>query len=229
MDVKNLEILKIGAAELGITLNADQIDKFVAYYERVVESNRKFNLTAIVDERDFVCKHFLDSLTAFKYIGSDDCVCDVGTGAGFPAVPLAIVGAKSVFALDSTEKKTRFVQQTCLDLGITNVGVVTGRAEEQRKYFGTFDIVTARAVASLAILLELAAPLLKLSGKLIAYKTDPDDLLEAGSAAEKLNMTLLEAKSFTLPNGDPRMLFIYQKTGETPSGYPRSWNAMKRG
>ncbi len=228
MDAKNLALLKDTAADLGISLDKTQLAKFEAYYSAVTESNKSFNLTSIVDEREFVIKHFIDSLTGYEYIKEQGSLIDIGSGAGFPAIPLAIAGVKRVVALDSTMKKVNFINSACCALNIANVKAICGRAEESRAYFEQFDVVTGRAVASLSTLMELAAPFLKVHGLFVAYRTDGSEAAAAVHAMQELNMRLVKAHDLTLPNGDPRAIIVYEKLAPTPKKYPRAWGAIKR-
>ncbi|MEG2274405.1 MAG: 16S rRNA (guanine(527)-N(7))-methyltransferase RsmG, partial [Clostridia bacterium] len=156
-------------------------------------------------------------------------LCDIGAGAGFPSVPLAIVRQDlQVTALDSTAKKMTFVSDAVSKLHISNLQTLVGRAEEQFELFETFDVVTARAVSSLPILLELCLPLVKVGGIFIAYKTDLSELDTAKSALTALHATLFDKLQLTLPNGDNRAILVFKKLKSTPEPYPRSFGAIKK-
>lgn len=215
-------------SKAGYTVSDKQFLLFSEYFDAVIDSNKAFNLTAITQERDFIVKHFTDSLAAIKHIPLNSVICDVGAGAGFPSVPLAIMRPDiKIVALDSTAKKTDFINRVAENLELENLTARTGRAEEQRSLFGTFDVVTARAVAPLSILLELAAPLLKTGGLFIAYKTE-SETESVSFALKELNVRLNSTEKFSLPNGDRRVLLIFEKEGKTPLKYPRAYGAIKK-
>lgn len=229
MEQKNIALLKRGIEEVGATATDDAISKLAHFYDLVTEANSRFNLTAIVDEEDFVVKHFVDSASSSPLIGKGARLLDVGSGAGFPAIPLAILRDDiSVVALDATEKKARFIAECGHALYLNNLSAKVGRAEEQKDMFSTFDVVTARAVAPLNILMELCSPFLKVGGTFVAYKADDGEVKLAQNASQVLKMTLFDVKKFTLPNGDGRALIVYKKEGATPSKYPRRFGAIKK-
>lgn len=167
--MQNVEKLKSVLHGINVDVTSEQLEKLSAYFDMVVEKNKQFNLTAITLEDDFICKHYEDSVFGASEFENGARVLDIGCGGGFPCVPLAIVrGDLQIVGLDSTAKKTVFVGDAALLLGINNLQTVAGRAEEQKEMFGTFDAVCARAVSSLNVLLELAAPMLKVGGEFIA-------------------------------------------------------------
>lgn len=210
-------------------LTPSKVDLLLQYMQETLAANNLFNLTSIIDPREFAIKHILDSLSAANLIPQGAKLCDVGSGAGFPAAPLAIARDDiSVVAIDSTAKKTAFINSLAAKLGVLNLRAVCGRAEELTSLFNTFDAATARAVAPLNILLELCTPLLKQGGVFVAYKADDSEVSLATSAAKTLNMQLLSADKFTLANGDNRCLITYKKTAPTPKQYPRAYGAIKK-
>lgn len=228
MNEQNLRLLSDELARLGVPANEAQLSSLAKYCELVSDANSRFNLTAITDERDFVVKHILDSASAAPLIMSGARLVDIGAGAGFPSVPLAILREDiSVCALDSTSKKMTFVAESAATLGVGNLTAVAGRAEEQASLFGTFDAATARAVSSLNVLLELAAPLLKVGGIFIAYKTDDSELEPAARALKTLNMRLKSKQTLDIC-GNRRELLVFEKLAPTPKGYPRRYGAIKR-
>lgn len=217
------------AQEMGINLTQNQAEKFSEFFDRVVSCNKKFNLTAITDEKDFVVKHIIDSIAGISEIPNGASICDIGAGAGFPSMPIAITRQDvSVVAMDSTEKKMDFLRLCAEQLNVNNLQTVAGRAEEQKDLFSKFDVVTARAVSSLQILLELAMPLLKKGGLFIAYKTDESELPLCENAMKVLNAKHKKTKSFVLPNGDRRAILVFEKTAPTPKQYPRQYGAIKK-
>ena len=211
-----------------ITLNSTQIEKLFQFEEKVIETNEKFNLTNITTEPDFTIKHIIDSLVGIPHIPEGAKLLDIGTGAGFPSMPIAISRPDlKVEAIDSTEKKIIFVNQSAKELGVSNIKAISIRAEEMPKD-NKYDCVVARAVAALPILLELAMPIINVGGLFIAYKATEDELKDSANALKVLNSKVEKTVSLTLPNGDNRCLIIIKKLGETPSKYPRNYSQIKK-
>jgi 16S rRNA (guanine527-N7)-methyltransferase len=226
---KGIEELLTASGELGLKIS-DKLSSFCWYYDFLLKENESVNLTALSREDDIVHKHFVDSLTCFlsgKLEGSLD-VIDVGTGAGFPGIPLAIVRPElSLTLLDATRKKIEFVGRVCRGLGLSNAHAVWGRAEalgQQPAHRERYDRVVTRAVSSLSSLYELCLPLLKVGGYLITQK-GPDADTEAAQAVyagEKLGGRMVEVMPLRLPvSGDLRSLIIVEKVAPTPGNYPR--------
>lgn len=227
--IKDIQYLKHGALSIGVILSEEELVRFSEFFDMVTECNKAFNLTAITEEKDFIDKHIIDSLSGTNEIPLNSSLCDIGAGAGFPSVPIAITRPDlHVTALDSTAKKMGFVQNCAKTLSLHNVQTIVGRAEEQTKLFETFDIVTARAVSALPILLELSIPLLRVGGKFIAYKTDETELASAANALKTLHAVHLSTKLLTLPNGDKRAILVFEKLASTPKQYPRQYGAIKK-
>lgn len=225
----DFEFLKQCASEVGVELTLEQTKRLAAYFDMVVEKNKAFNLTAITEEKDFAIKHIADSLAGISEIPQNSALLDIGAGAGFPSMPIAITREDvKVTALDSTAKKMNFISECARELKMTNVKTVAGRAEEQKNLFATFDVVTARAVSSLNILLELAMPMLKTGGRFVAYKTDESELDGAKCALATLGAKHLSTKSLSLPNGDSRAILVFEKVAPTPKQYPRLYGAIKK-
>lgn len=225
----DFEFLKQCASEVGVELTLEQTERLAAYFDMVVEKNKAFNLTAITEEKDFAIKHIADSLAGISEIPQNSALLDIGAGAGFPSMPIAITREDvKVTALDSTAKKMNFISECARELKLANVKTVAGRAEEQKNLFATFDVVTARAVSSLNILLELAMPMLKTGGRFIAYKTDESELDGAKCALATLGAKHLSTKSLSLPNGDSRAILVFEKVAPTPKQYPRLYGAIKK-
>lgn len=225
----DFEFLKQCASEVGVELTLEQTKRLAAYFDMVVEKNKVFNLTAITEEKDFAIKHIADSLAGISEIPQNSALLDIGAGAGFPSMPIAITREDvKVTALDSTAKKMNFISECARELNMTNVKTVAGRAEEQKNLFSTFDVVTARAVSSLNILLELAMPMLKVGGRFVAYKTDESELDGAKCALATLGAKHLSTKSLSLPNGDSRAILVFEKVAPTPKQYPRLYGAIKK-
>lgn len=212
-----------------LSLDEDSVDTLEAYYDAVVEANKEFNLTAITAKDEFVIKHLIDSLAGVPFIPENAKVIDVGSGGGFPSFPVASVRKDiEMTALDSTAKKMNFVGATAKFLGVKNLKTVVGRAEEMKDLFGAFDVVTARAVSALPILIEICSPLIKVGGKMIAYKTDESEVEISQNALKTLNLTLKNTFSFNLPNGDKRSILVFEKTAPTPKQYPRQYGQIKK-
>ena len=226
---KNRELLKEGAKEYSISLSSMQIDKFSQYARLLAEWNEKINLTAITDPEGVVIKHFLDSLSIAQFIPDETkTLIDVGTGAGFPGIPLKIVKENlKVTLLDSLDKRVRFLNEISNNLILKDIVSVHGRAEDfgvDKKYRERFDFVTARAVANLPVLLEYCLPFVNIGGMFIAMK-GPDakeELKESHKALDILGGEIEDVKFFTLPNSDiERYVILIKKCRHTPTNYPR--------
>ncbi len=223
--------------ELGITLTVSQMEQFLLYYNILVEKNKVMNLTAIINFDSVVRKHFIDSLCLVKMMSDPGNikVLDLGTGAGFPGVPLKIIFPEiELVLLDSTKKKLRFLNIVIDKLGLTNTSTIHGRAEDIAKipeYREQFDLCVSRAVADLSVLIEYGLPFVKVGGKFIAYKSD--DITEELDIA-KTAITLLGGKTervikYTLPGGDDgRSLICIGKQKISPSAYPRKAGVPKQ-
>lgn len=225
----NKDFLISGAAQVGANITPEQAEVLFRYYEKVVECNKAFNLTAITEEKDFAEKHIIDSLSGISEIPEGAKLCDIGSGGGFPSMPIAITRADvSVTALDSTTKKMAFVSQSASALGLKNVSTIAGRAEEQKSQFAKYDVVTARAVSALPILLELAMPFLKVGGLFLAYKTDESELATSQNTMKVLGAKHVHTKFLSLPSGDKRAIIVFEKTKPTPPQYPRVYGSIKK-
>ena len=225
-DIRQKLILE--SKNLGIKVTAEQAAKFQKYMELLVEWNEKLNLTAITEPEEILEKHFLDSLTTllackFKDGGK---VLDVGTGAGFPGVPIKIMRPDlQVTLLDGSSKRLNFLGELCSELGV-ECRRVHKRAEEaglDKAMRENFDIVTARAVAQLRILCEYCLPLVKMKGYFIAMKGPGanEELFEARNALDILGGDKVDIKQVQLPNAGERNLIVVRKLSFTPKGYPR--------
>ncbi len=217
------------ASEIDVSLTDWQVDAFSRYFDMVVDKNKIFNLTAITEDHDFIIKHIIDSIAGISEIPNGAKLIDIGAGAGFPSMPIAIMRKDvKVLSLDSTAKKMTFLKECATSIGIDNLETIAGRAEEMASLFNTFDVVTARAVSSLPILLELAMPMLKVGGVFIAYKTDESELNDAKNALKILNAQHISTKSLSLPNGDRRAILSIKKVSKTPPQYPRQYGTIKK-
>lgn len=214
----------------GIELNQTQLHQFARYYEILVETNQRMNLTAITDEKEVYIKHFYDSLTLAKVIPMKKMksIIDVGTGAGFPAIPLKIAFPHlRVVLLDSLKKRIGFLQEVCAQLELREVETIHGRAEDwgkQKGYRQSFDLATARAVARLNVLSEYCLPFVRVGGVFVAMKGPQvdEEIQEAQKALHVLGKTTCEKKLFTLPEEmGTRHLVVMKKRDQTPKAYPR--------
>lgn len=209
-----------------ILINEVQEKAFEDYFNMLTEWNKKFNLTAITQKDEVYVKHYADSILGCFALKQNAVVCDIGSGGGFPSVPLAIIRPDLRFVLlDSVNKKITFLHEVINRLNL-NAEAVCARAEEygKRDYF---DAVVARAVASVPTLMEYSAPLLKIGGAAVMYKTPSEDLSVAQNAQKILSMKLVENRLFSLPNGDSRAIFVFSKTAPTDTKYPRKANKPK--
>ena len=220
--------MKQKAEEIDIDLNVEQLWKFYSYMELLIEWNEKINLTTIIEPEEIILKHFIDSLTIYKYIEKDNKVVDVGTGAGFPGIPLKIANPElKITLVDSLNKRLNFLQDVIDKLQLKNVEIIHARAEEfgqNKKFREKFDIATSRAVANLSTLSEYLIPLVKLNGKCICMKAGDADqeIEEAKKAINVLGGTIKEVENFMLPQSDiGRTIIIINKEKTTPTKYPR--------
>ena len=219
--------LEIAAKQIKIELTKEQIEKYYNYMNLLLEWNEKINLTAIIDPKEIILKHFVDSLTIAKYVKDDEKLIDVGTGAGFPGIPLAIVKENTdIVLLDSLNKRINFLQEVKENLKLENITTIHGRAEEfgkNKKERETYNIATSRAVAPLNILLEYLIPLVKVGGKAICMKgSNIEEMENAKNALEILGGKIEKIEEITLPNSDiKRNIIIVKKVKNTPSKYPR--------
>ncbi|MGN1099305.1 MAG: 16S rRNA (guanine(527)-N(7))-methyltransferase RsmG [Christensenellales bacterium] len=199
-------------------------ERFCDYYDLLKSWNEKFNLTAIVDEKGVAVKHFFDSLTAMKYLPENSKVLDVGSGAGFPALPLAIMRKDCDFTLmEATGKKVAFLREVKDKLRLENVNPVHARAEESASLRESFDVVTARAVAELPTLLEYCLPYVKVGGIFIAYKANAEEEIKAATnALDVLGGRIANLFETELPmDGGRRTLIVVSKLHSSPPKYPR--------
>lgn len=221
------EELKNTAKQIEIELTNKQIEKYYNYMNLLIEWNEKINLTAIVEPKEIILKHFVDSLTIAKYVKENDNMIDVGTGAGFPGIPLAIVKEKNnIILLDSLNKRIKFLEEVKEKLKLENIKTVHGRAEElgkNKKERESYEIATSRAVAPLNILLEYLLPLVKVGGKAICMKGSNIEEIENSKKALKiLGGKIEKIEEITLPNSDiKRNIIIVKKVNKTPAKYPR--------
>ena len=228
MDIKNLLISK--AKEIGVKVSPAQAEQFQIYLDLLLERNTVMNLTAITDPEEAVIKHFVDSLTLLKAleIKKNAKVIDVGTGAGFPGIPLKIMRPDiELTLLDSLNKRINFLNEVISALGLTGVETIHGRAEDYAKpgkCREKYDLCVSRAVANLSTLSEYCLPFVKVGGKFISYKSEKitEEMNAAQHAVKILGGKMDGQVEFTLPDSDIyRNLFIITKEKSTPAKYPR--------
>lgn len=216
------------AAREGFSLTPGQTQQFARYAELLEEWNQKMNLTAIRAPEEVAVKHFIDSLLLLRALplGGAQRVIDVGTGAGFPGVPLLIARPGiALTLLDSLQKRLRFLEEACAQLGL-HAKTVHARAEEAGRnpaLRGQFDLATARAVAPLPVLCEYCLPFVKQGGFFAALKGPGarEELEAANRAVRLLGARLAEVREDSLPDGSGRTLLFFEKCGPTPAKYPR--------
>lgn len=230
MTPEGIRLLRGGLASLNLPLSAEAERAFGQLLELLQEGNRRLNLTALKSEPDIVLKHFVDSASCLRggHLEGSHRVVDLGTGAGFPALPLALLRpGLSLTPVDSIRKKIEFVRATAQELGLPHVTPLVGRAETLARepgHRGQYDRVVVRAVAALPVLVELALPLLRVGGLLVAQKgpIEPAELEAGQRAAREVGGQVVEVDPFALPVlGDARTLVIVEKTRSTPERYPR--------
>lgn len=228
--LENREILIDGLKELGIDASTDTVEKLLAFKEIMLEWNEKINLTAITEEKEVFIKHFLDSATCLStgYIKEGMSAIDVGTGAGFPGVPLKILmSGLNITLLDSLNKRISYLNEVAKKLKLSCTTMVHARAEEagsSKAHRESYDIVLSRAVASMSVLCEYCMPFAKVGGFFLCQK-GPDikaELEEAGAAIKALGGKVREIKEYQLPFSDIKHnIIVIEKIAATPTKYPR--------
>ncbi|HIR24919.1 MAG TPA: 16S rRNA (guanine(527)-N(7))-methyltransferase RsmG [Candidatus Egerieimonas faecigallinarum] len=226
----NTEKFEKGLEDLGITLSEKQIGQFLKYYEILVEWNSFMNLTGITEFEEVITKHFLDSLAVVKVCdpASAGSVIDIGTGAGFPGLPLKIAFPHlEVVLLDSLNKRIKFLNEVILQLGLDGIRTIHGRAEDfarDQNYRESFDLCVSRAVANLSSLSEYCLPYTALGGRFISYKSGKidEELAEAEKAIRVLGGETENVVKFNLADTDmERSFVVIEKKRHTPKAYPR--------
>ena len=225
-----LEKFQHGLEQLKITYSEEQIEQFLIFYEMLVEKNKVMNLTAITEFDDVVEKHFLDSLSLCHYIDLNQSmyVLDLGTGAGFPGIPLKIMFPKlKLVLMDSLNKRVIFLQEVIEKLNLSDISAVHGRAEEMarnQKYREQFDLCVSRAVANLSSLSEYCIPFVKPGGKFVAYKSGEieEEVKQAEKSVSVLGGKTEKLEKFTLVGTEVSRSFVrIEKKKRTPKIYPR--------
>lgn len=224
------ELLINGIKELGIEITNRQVEQFLKYYEMLVETNKVMNLTSIVDLDEVILKHFIDSLLVVKTIDMNkfNTMIDVGTGAGFPGIPLKIMFPNlKVVLLDSLNKRLKFLDSVIDELQLTNISTIHGRAEDIGKdieYREKFDVCVSRAVANLSTLSEYCIPFISVGGEFISYKSEfsEEEKKDAEKAINLLGGSIKKSVIEELPYSEINRSFIFiDKKNKTPNKYPR--------
>lgn len=229
------EKMIIDVDKLGIKLSEIQLKQFYNYMNLLIEWNKKINLTAITEPDEIILKHFVDSLTISKYISDGTKVVDVGTGAGFPGIPLKIVRQDvDITLLDSLQKRINFLNEVINELNLEKITTVHSRVEDfgkNKKYREKFDIATSRAVANLATLSEYLLPLVKVGGKVISMKGSliQEELENSKNAIKILGGQIEKVDEFDLPNSDiNRNIVLIDKIKNTSNKYPRKAGELSK-
>lgn len=220
--------MNINLMALNLKLDDSQIKNFYDFMNLLIEKNKVMNLTGITEPKEVILKHFIDSLTVLKYINENDNIIDVGTGAGFPGIPLKIAeNSLETTLLDSLNKRINFLNEVIEKINLNKVKTIHGRAEDfgqDFKYREKYDVAVSRAVAPLNVLLEYMLPFVKVGGKCICMKgSNCDEEIEnSRKAIEILGGKIEEIKKFNLPNSDNnRTIFIIKKVQKMSRQYPR--------
>jgi 16S rRNA (guanine527-N7)-methyltransferase len=223
------ELLLKGAAEFNVSITDDMAEKFFSYMSLLKDWNERVNLTSIIEDKEIIIKHFIDSLSIVPYLESKGTtLADLGTGAGFPGLPVKIVRRDvDVTLMDSLLKRLSFLEEVISTLELENIRTVHGRAEDLGQnpdFREKFDVVTARAVAEMPVLLEYCLPLVKTGGIFIAMKGSQveEELDGSKKALSTLGGEIVKVDKINLPDlGHERNIILIKKFRQTPTGYPR--------
>lgn len=229
MDIKEFSDLMIDyGKEINIVFTEEQLQKFYQYMNLLIEWNEKINLTAIVEPKEIILKHFIDSLTIIKYIEPNKSVIDIGTGAGFPGIPVKIMREDlDITLLDSLNKRIHFLNEVIQKLELKNITAIHARIEEfakNKQYREAFDVATSRAVANLTTLSEYMLPIVDLKGMAICMKGSEinEEVSKSKNSIKLLGGKIDKIEEFTLPKSDNgRNLILIKKERQTPGKYPR--------
>lgn len=222
-----LEFMKEECEKNNIQISNEEIEKLYIYMKEILEWNEKVNVTAIKDEKEFIVKHFIDSLTIEKYITNGEKVLDIGTGAGFPGIPIKITKNKShVDLVDSVNKKLNVIRDIIPKIKLEDIECIHTRAEDLAKnvkYRESYDVVTSRAVANLTTLVEYMLPFVKVGGKIICMKGPnvEEELAESKKAISILGGKIEQIENINIDSDYERNIIIIKKEKPTHKQYPR--------
>lgn len=232
------EVLKAEAFKMNIVLDDKMLEKFEMYKNLLVEWNEKINLTSITDDYEVIMKHFVDSLEIVKYINKNENIIDIGTGAGFPGIVIAIYfnANVNITLLDALEKRLNFLSEVIQKLGLKKITLLHGRAEEIGNdiiYREKFDVATSRAVSSMNILLELSIPLVKVNGRCLLLKGSKarEEINASKTALEKLNSKINDDFTYEYKVNDEvyeRHIIEVKKSQITNKKFPRNYGQIKK-
>lgn len=229
--MEKIEYILKEFSKCNIALSKEQAEKLLKLYDFLVEYNEKVNLTAITDFEEVVVKHFVDSILPFSKLSIDKgaSFIDVGTGAGFPSIPLLIYRPDlEGTLLEALNKRCVFLEAACELVGV-KAKVVHGRAEDYAKdNREQFDIATARAVAAMPVLCEYCLPYVKAGGRFVALKSVNENCDESENAIKILGGKTEQILDYEITNGDSRRLFVIKKISQTPTKYPRNPSMIKK-
>lgn len=224
------DILKEACNNERLEFNEDMYNNFIKYKDLIKEWNQKINLTAITEDEEIIKKHFIDSIKVFKcsHVKNAKSIIDIGTGGGFPGIPMKIVNDKcNITLLDSLNKRINFLNLVIDDLSLNNIEAIHGRAEDyarESKYRQKFDLAVSRAVANLTVLLELCLPYVKVGGHFVALKGPAidDEIKGAGNALKILGGKIEDIIAVDIEGSDlNHNLLVIKKVKDTPNKYPR--------
>lgn len=227
-------IFKEKSKKININISDENIEKLYKYMNILLEWNNKMNLTAITDEKDIIVKHFLDSLTILEYIKENSTIIDIGTGAGFPGIPIAINSNAKITLVDSLNKRVNFLNEVKNQLNLENINNIHGRAEEigkQKEHREMYDIAVSRAVAPMNILLEYLLPLVKVGGICICMKGPNvnEELEFSKKALKELGGKIKNNINIKFEDESiKRNLVFIEKIKKTPNKYPRKPGTPKK-
>lgn len=230
----NKEKFIIEVSKLGIELTEEQLNKLDKFYELLIDWNEKINLTTITNHEDVYLKHFYDSLTLIKEVDltKDLSICDVGSGAGFPGIVLKICFSNlNIVLIDSLQKRVNYLNEIIQELNLKKIVAVHSRMEEySRTHEEEFDIITARAVANMNVLLEISVKSLKVKGHLVLMKANCDEeITNSKRALTELNSDIFNISRFQLPiENSNRTIINIVKNNKTNSKYPRNIDKIKK-
>ena len=236
MEEKLSEIKKM-LGDVGLAAADSEAEQFLKFYEILIEKNKVMNLTAITEFGEVLIKHFADSLSLSSYVNLSEIknMLDLGTGAGFPGVPIKIMFPNiSVTYLDSLAKRMNYLTDACTEIGMENFECVHGRAEDfgrDKNFREKYELVVSRAVANLSVLAEYALPFVEVGGMFVSYKSanSEEEINNSKKAIKELGGKIEKVETFTLPGSeDPRSLVFIRKEKKTPSAYPRKAGIPKK-